>query len=161
MRIITKLKTVLSKLIGRQVPRMPNFGLLLCCLLASGQLQAAESRLVITLQGISNDVGNIRASLYQDQETFRKENKALKTLSIPAAKGDTKLVFNGLPPGRYAIMAYHDENSDEKLNLRFGMFPVEGYGLSNNTKVMGPPKFVDSAFDVVEPETTIDIRLTY
>ena len=44
-------------------------------------------------------------------------------------------------------MAYHDGNDDNKLNLRFGMFPTEGYALSNNPKVVGPPRFSDSAFD--------------
>ncbi|MGV0975151.1 MAG: DUF2141 domain-containing protein [Azonexus sp.] len=39
-----------------------------------------------------------------------------------------------------------------KFDLRFGMFPTEGYGHSNNPKVMGPPKFADSAFDVAAPK---------
>jgi uncharacterized protein (DUF2141 family) len=58
-------------------------------------------------------------------------------------------------------MAYHDADSDGKLGLRFGMFPTEGYGLSNNPKVMGPPKFADSAFDLTGPETSIEIKLSY
>ena len=56
--------------------------------------------------------------------------------------------FDGLPTGRYAVMAYHDENADQKLNLRFGMFPTEGYGLSNNPAIIGPPKFADSVFAI-------------
>ncbi len=78
-----------------------------------------------------------------------------------AAKGEVQLAFDGLPAGRYAIMAYHDENSDGKMKLRLGMFPTEGYGLSNNPKVMGPPKFADSAFDLAGPETAISIVLSY
>jgi uncharacterized protein (DUF2141 family) len=66
-----------------------------------------------------------------------------------------------LPPGRYAIMAYHDANQDGKLNLRLGMFPVEGYGLSNNPKVFGPPKFADSAFEVAGGETAVNINISY
>jgi uncharacterized protein (DUF2141 family) len=58
-------------------------------------------------------------------------------------------------------MAYHDENGDEKLNPRFGMFPAEGYGLSNNPKVIGPPKFADSAFEVSGAETAVSITTTY
>ena len=59
------------------------------------------------------------------------------------------------------VMVYHDANADQTLNLRLGMFPTEGYGLSNNPKVMGPPRFADSAFEVAGPETAIDIRLAY
>ena len=137
------------------------FGLLLSGLLASGSLHAEEARLVVTLQGVRDDVGNLRVSIYRDPETFRKEDKAVQIVSLAATKGEAKLAFDRLPPGRYAIMAYHDENSDQKLNLRFGMFPIEGYGLSNNPKVMGPPKFADSAFDVSAPESATSINLSY
>lgn len=137
------------------------FGFLLAGLFSSSSLQAEEARLIVTLQGVRADVGNLRVSLYRDPETFRKEEKAVQVISVAAAKGDAKLAFDGLPPGRYAIMAYHDENADQKLNLRFGMFPIEGYGLSNNPKVMGPPKFADSAFDVSAPESTTSIKLSY
>jgi uncharacterized protein (DUF2141 family) len=146
---------------GYQHQPSPLHGLLFTVLLAASQAQADEGRLVVNLHGVRDHVGNIRASLYRDPETFRKEDKALKVISLPAAKGDAKVIFDGLPPGRYAIMAYHDENADQKLNLRFGMFPTEGYGLSNNPKVMGPPRFSDSAFDVAGPETSIAIRLAY
>lgn len=134
---------------------------LLVGLFSSSSLQAEEARLVVTLTGIRDDIGKLRVSLYRDPETFRKEDKAVQVISLAAAKGDAKLAFDGLPPGRYAIMAYHDENADQKLNLRFGMFPTEGYGLSNNPKVMGPPKFADSAFDVSAPESATSIKLSY
>jgi uncharacterized protein (DUF2141 family) len=134
---------------------------LLSCLLLAGHAQGEESRLVVKLQGVRDNTGSLRASLYRDPDTFRKEDKAVKVISVPAAKGDAELVFDNVAPGRYAIMAYHDENADQKLNLRLGMFPTEGYGLSNNPKVMGPPKFADSAFDVTGAKTSIDINLAY
>lgn len=123
--------------------------------------QSDESRLLVTLQNVRDSTGDLRVSLYREAETFRKEDRAVKRISVPATKGDVPLVFETLPAGRYAIMAYHDDNADGKLNLRFGMFPTEGYGLSNNPEVMGPPKFADSAFDVAGPETSISIGLTY
>lgn len=134
---------------------------LLAGLFTSSSLQAEEARLVVTLTGIRDDIGKLRVSLYRDPESFRKEDKAVQVISLAATKGEAKLAFDGLPPGRYAIMAYHDENADQKLNLRFGMFPTEGYGLSNNPKVMGPPKFADSAFDVSAPESATSIKLSY
>lgn len=136
-------------------------GFLCAVLLAPGATFAEQSRLIVQLKEIRDATGELRASLYREPETFRKEDRAVKVVSVPARPGDQRVVFDGLPPGRYAVMAYHDENSDSKLNLRFGMFPTEGYGLSNNPKVSGPPKFADSAFEVAGPETTIDIRLAY
>jgi len=122
---------------------------------------AEEARLLVNLKEIRDAIGDVRVSLYREPETFRKEDRAVKVVSTPAVKGELQVVFEGLPAGRYAIMAYHDENSDGKLNLRLGMFPTEGYGLSNNPQVIGPPRFAESAFDVAGPETSISIELSY
>ena len=141
--------------------RYATQALLLASLLGALPAQAEESRLLLTLKDVRDNTGNLRASIYREPDSFRKEALALEVVSIPAQKGDVQLTFKPLPPGRYAIMAYHDADSDGKLGLRFGMFPTEGYGLSNNPKVIGPPKFVDSAFEVTGPESSIEIRLSY
>ena len=136
-------------------------GILVGCLFGAISAQADESRLIVTLKGVRDSTGQIRASIYREPETFRKEDRAVAVVSVPAQKGDLKLAFLALPPVRYAIMAYHDADSDSKLGLRFGMFPTEGYGLSNNPKVIGPPKFADSAFELSGQETSIEIKLSY
>jgi uncharacterized protein (DUF2141 family) len=119
------------------LPLLP--ALLFAALLAPCMAYADDSRLIVELKEVRDAPGEIRASLYREPDTFRKEEIAFKVISVPARSGDRQLVFDGLPPGRFAVMVYHDENSDGRLNLRFGMFPTEGYGLSNNPKVVGPP----------------------
>ncbi len=105
--------------------------------------------------------GAVKLMLFEREEGFRKEDKARQVLGLPAAAGTVIGRFVDLPPGRYAVIAYHDENGDGKLNLRFGMFPKEGYGLSNNPKLSGPPRFADAALDLPEAGRRIDIRLDY
>jgi len=135
--------------------------LLAACLLGTGAAHAEDASLIVTLQNVRDASGSLRASLYREPDTFRKEEHALQVVSVAAREGDVKVVFAALPPGRYAVMAYHDADADGKLGLRFGMFPIEGYGLSNNPKVTGPPKFADSAFEVTAPETSINISISY
>jgi uncharacterized protein (DUF2141 family) len=120
-----------------------------------------ETTLTVTLKNVRDASGAVRAGLYRDPATFRKEEKAVAVTQVPAAPGEVEVVFRDLPPGRYAIMAYHDENGDGTLNRRFGMFPTEGYGLSNNPQVVGPPAFEDSAFEVAAPATAVAIELRY
>lgn len=123
-------------------------GGLFCFGLVLAKTGFAEGALLkLQVQGIRDDSGSLRVSLYREPESFRKEERAFKLISQPARKGEVTLAFDDVPPGRYAIMAYHDENNDGKLNLRLGMFPQEGYALSNNPQVIGPPRFNDSAFD--------------
>ncbi|MDQ5881448.1 MAG: hypothetical protein QG616_1278 [Pseudomonadota bacterium] len=131
-------------------------------LLPSSALHAEEAgTLTVTLRNVRDASGSVRAGLYRDPATFRKEDRAVSVAQAPATPEQTIVTFRDLPPGRYAIMAYHDENGDGTLNRRFGMFPTEGYGLSNNPQVSGPPAFEDSAFEVAVPETAISIDLRY
>ena len=122
---------------------------------------ADNATLTVTLKNVRDASGAVRAGLYREPATFRKEDRAVEVAQMPAAPGEVTLSFADLPPGRYAIMAYHDENGDGQLNRRFGMFPTEGYGLSNNPQVVGPPAFADSAFEAGEKAHTITIELRY
>ena len=80
---------------------------------------------------------------------------------MPATPGEVRGVFHNMPAGRYAVLAYHDENGNGKLDMIMGMFPDEGWGLSNDPTVIGPPRFEASAFDVAEPETGVIVPLHY
>lgn len=125
----------------------------------SGPLRAAE--LEVGVEGVRNNTGQVKLMLFDREEGFRKEDKARLVLALPAADTTVSGRFAGLPAGRYAVIAYHDENGDGRLNLRFGMFPKEGYGLSNNPELSGPPRFRDAAFSVGETGHRIVIRLAY
>ncbi|MDO8989972.1 MAG: DUF2141 domain-containing protein [Sideroxyarcus sp.] len=122
---------------------------------------AADDALVVTLAGVQHAKGQMRVSLYSDPMTFRKEDKAQAIQAVVPVVGETVVRFDKLMPGRYAIMAYHDEDGNGALNRRFGMFPTEGFGLSNNPDVMGPPKFEDSAFDVPARDGQVRIKIAY
>src|SRR5574343_738682 len=133
---------------------------LLGCLLTAPCLADAQ-QLVVEVSGIRSAEGNVRVSLYREPDSFRKEDRAFRLMTQPATVGKARLAFADIPPGRYAVMAYHDENSDEKLNLRLGMFPTEGYALSNNPKVIGPPRFEDSAVELPGAASPLPLRLKY
>ncbi|MDY0012229.1 MAG: DUF2141 domain-containing protein [Rhodocyclaceae bacterium] len=128
---------------------------------AAGGAHAGEASLVVRIDGIRHERGALRVSLYRDPKTFRKEPQATAVQQVAAAPGQATVGFAALPPGRYAVMAYHDEDGNGELNRRFGMFPTEGWGLSNNPTVIGPPAFDDSAFEVVAPSTAVTIELSY
>ena len=135
--------------------------LAICMMFLACNLAAAEThKLSVNLAQIKNDNGNIMVELYSDPTTFRKSTKALKIIKIPAATGALTVTFDNLDTGTYAVLTYHDEDGNNTMNKRFGMIPTEGYGLSNNPKVMGPPAFKDSQF-TVSTDTEISINFNY
>ncbi|WP_404714229.1 DUF2141 domain-containing protein [Sphingomonas sp. MMS24-J13] len=130
-----------------------------CLVLCAATASAAD--FTVAASGVVPGPGAIRFALYRGPDGFRHEDRAYRILSAPADKALVTVRFQDLPPGRYAVMAYHDANDNKKLDLRFGMFPKEGWGLSNNPKIMGPPSFGPSAVTVTEPTTTTDIAIHY
>lgn len=140
---------------------MTQSGLALFTLAVLAAAQAGAGDLAVAVHDIRGVAGEIRLMLFDREEGFRKEDKARQKLTLPAAAGTVNAVFPGLPAGRYAVIVYHDENGNGKLDLRLGMFPKEGYGLSNNPKLFGPPKYKDAAFEVPDTGSRLDIRLDY
>ncbi len=108
-----------------------------------------EFSLSVHIKGVKNNQGNVFVELYNDAKTFRKSAQAFAILQVPATEGIVTVKFDGIKPGHYAVLAYHDEDGNGLLNKRFGMIPTEGYALSNNPTVIGPPSFEDSDFEVL------------
>lgn len=122
---------------------------------------ASAADLEVRVDHIAPGPGAIRFILYRGAEGFRHEERAFRVSKAPAAGATASVRFKDVPPGEYAVMAYHDANGDQKLDLRFGMFPKEGWGLSNNPKVMGPPSFKASSFAMNGQDGSIAITMHY
>lgn len=127
--------------------------------MAAGRAVAADLQVVV--EGVESREGNVRLAIYNDPKTFRKEEKCLRVLSLPAAESIVRFSFEGLAPGRYALIAYHDADGNGKMNRFLGMIPTEGYGLSNDPEVSGPPAFKDAQFDLGEAGGSVQIPLHY
>ena len=140
------------------------FRYLLSLALAGGLVAptiAAAADLDVSAAQITPGSGAIRFVLYRGADGFRHEDKAFKVLSAHADSAVASVHFQDLPPGQYVVMTYHDANGDQKLDLRFGMFPKEGWGLSNNPKVMGPPSFSASSLALADQNKSIKIEMHY
>jgi uncharacterized protein (DUF2141 family) len=121
---------------------------------------AEEYNLTVHLNGIKNSLGQIHVELYSDAKTFRKSALAQNIIKVEAKAGSATVKFSGVKPGVYAILAFHDEDGNGMLNKRFGMIPIEGYALSNDPDVFGPPAFKDSEFEVLS-DKELDIPIHY
>ncbi len=130
-------------------------------LAALGAASTFAQTLNVDIKGIQHDRGRLHVDLFIQPGTFRKEAEAFQVQRVAAKSGTVMVSFTGLQPGIYAVMAYHDEDGNGELNRRLGMFPLEGYGLSRNPEVIGPPSFEECAFklgDSAVSRISIDMR---
>jgi len=80
----------------------------------------------------------------------------------PAQPGETVVVVRDLPPGDYAVQAFHDENGNKKVDRAlFGAIPKEGIGFSRDAPIhLSPPKWDDAVF-AFEGAKTITLKMRY
>ncbi|MDH3509778.1 MAG: DUF2141 domain-containing protein [Gammaproteobacteria bacterium] len=124
----------------------------------AGAKTSLNAGLSVKISKIKNDKGKLVVALFDSKENFLK--KTLSELSLDIGEGGEVLAqFYDIPPGIYAIAAYHDKNADGKLNT-FMLVPREDYGFSNDARSMfGPPSFKSASFEVGEQDMGIDFRV--
>lgn len=125
---------------------------LLSVLTAPVAVRAAD--LEIAVQGLRNDHGRLRIGLYRSAEGWPEQEPRFAALILPATAG--AMVLKGLPPGRYAVAAFHDENGNGRLDRTLLGLPSEGYALSR-----GQGSFDAAAFDLTEPGRSVPLTLDY
>ena len=108
----------------------------------------------VIVQGIDNAEGVVRIALWADANSYLDGQHRLRGDKQPASTGEVVFVFEGLPPGRYAMAAYHDANDNDQLDRTLIGLPAEKLGFSNGARLslIGPPTFDRAAIEIT-PET--------
>ena len=114
------------------------------------------------IEGLRNDKGEVRCGLFNSADTFRQPGKQLMGVAVPIANQQATCVFNNVPPGTYAIAAFHAENNETQLQTNFLGIPKEGYGFSRNpSTTFGPPGFSDASYSYSGGTTSWRITISY
>ncbi len=147
---------------------MKASGLLVCAslLLTAGSFaeepqptDAGSDRLTIRVVGLRSSRGSVAVALFDSQTSYESRTEPVRKVFLPIEDQTCEWVVEGLAPGEYAAMLFHDKNDNGKLDKRPLGIPKEPYGFSNNARAtFGPPSF-DQAKFVVDGPRTIEIRL--
>ncbi|MBI1891988.1 MAG: DUF2141 domain-containing protein [Burkholderiales bacterium] len=125
------------------------------CLAALSGIPLVAGAADLSIQVAGQAKGRIYAALYDSEEAWKAMQQPLRGEYGTYADGYS-LVFKGLPPGRYALSVFIDENDNKTLDRNPIGVPVEPYGISRNAVGrMGPPTFSDAAIELSENASTI------
>ena len=114
-------------------------------LFISSLVSAQTFNLTVKISGLKNNTGVVQVGLFNSEKGFLKS--AYKGVSSEIKSNGAVVTFLNLPKGEYAVSAYHDKNSNTKLDTNFMGIPKEDVACSNNAKgMMGPPKYEDAKF---------------
>ncbi len=116
--------------------------------------------LTVTVLGLRSEKGEVLIALHDDGATFPNKWSRATAVKRTVAQDGTGVRFEGLAPGRYAVIAVHDEDGNGEMTKTFIGLPVEGFGTSNNPSFFGPPRFGAAVFDLRD-STSLSIRMVY
>jgi uncharacterized protein (DUF2141 family) len=91
--------------------------------------------------------GTVMVALFNSEASYQS-SQPVAARQVDAS-GSVVAVFDHLPPGDYAVKAFHDVNGDGRMNTNpFGL-PVEPFAFSNNAVGnMGPASWERARFSV-------------
>jgi uncharacterized protein (DUF2141 family) len=117
---------------------------------------AAAASLTVDLAGLRNDSGVVRVAVCP--RALFTTAECPYVAAAPASAG--RAVVADVPPGVYAVQAFHDEDGDGALD-RSGFRPSEGLGFSRDAPMrFGPPSFRDAAVRI-EGDGRLTVTMRY
>ena len=117
--------------------------------------------LTVRVIDLRNRKGHLVFGVFRAAAGFPSDKEKSVAWDTQTADADSIVFTTRLPPGVYSASILHDQNSNGKMDTRFGI-PSEGYGVTNNPK----PKFRAARFDeatfTLPPEgKTVEISVQY
>jgi uncharacterized protein (DUF2141 family) len=123
---------------------------------------ASAARIIVTIDGLHSAQGDVFVGLYATPSKFLNGNQCDAQRRVRASRRPITVVFDNLPPGTYAVGAFHDENANDHLDTNFLGLPIEGYALSNGVRaVMSKPTFQQAAFTVGVQDKPVTLHIRY
>ncbi len=96
---------------------------------------------IIRVTGLDPPRGVVRLALYDSRQSYESRSHPVRSAAVEVTDKQVTVKFDGLPPGDYAVMMYHDTNRNQRFDRLLGL-PREQYGFSNNAVPgLGAPDF--------------------
>lgn len=120
-----------------------------------------NTNLSITVNGFDSNEGKATAVVFKSKKGFPlNHDKAFRKYSTIIDDHTCRFMINDLPEEAYAVLVYHDQNNNNKLDKNLIGMPKEGIALSNYKKISGRPNYDKAKFRLTNKEQQV-ITLKY
>lgn len=129
----------------------------------SGAASPSGNALLVRVAGLRSNQGEVRCTLFSSAEDFpTNDDQMAITVTAPIIGQIAICRFSAIAPGTYAVVLFHDENSDGKFNRDWLGLPTEGYGFSNDAPShWHTPSFDAASFPFAGGITEILVHVRY
>jgi uncharacterized protein (DUF2141 family) len=118
----------------------------------------APGAVEVRVENVRSSRGHVRVELCTS-DTFLTDSCTFGG-EAPAHEGETTVTLADVPPGVYALQAFHDVNDDHKVNRGLFGIPREDIGFSRDAPLgLHGPKFTKAAFSHIADDQIVSVRL--
>ncbi len=133
-------------------------GVGLAALLAAAPASAED--VVVHVENLRNDQGSVLVAVCTADDFLSAHCR--HNARAKAHAGAADVLVGDVPPGQYALQAFHDENDNSELDRNFIGMPREGMAFSRDAPMrMGPPRFSDAAVEIGESGASLTMSMRY
>ena len=119
------------------------------------EAQPSGSRVIVIVENVLSSDGVVNVALC-DKGLSREGCSYFR--EVKASPGFVETQFDEIPPGTYAVVAYHDVNGNDQFD-QFMKIPREPYALSSKAANELVPSFDDAALPIKAGENAVILRL--
>ncbi|WP_339649558.1 DUF2141 domain-containing protein [uncultured Salegentibacter sp.] len=111
----------------------------------------------MNVDNLASEEGKVYFALF-NKVNFLKQAPVKREVS-EIKDGVAAVTFSEIPPGTYAVTAYHDKNRNQRMDFESNGMPTEDYGVSNNQmNLYGPPTWEDAKFNFNGEKKELNLR---
>lgn len=124
---------------------------------ALSEVVEVSGKLTVNVTGVESAEGQIIVVLWNDGDGFPSDvQKAYRRVTARPQGGGARVQVPNVPPGRYAVMAFHDMDGNGAVKTNFIGLPKEPVGLSNYSG--GRPRF-DRSLITIGANSVVSVEL--
>lgn len=117
--------------------------------------------LTVKVTSLQHSKGLIEFALYKNPALFTQTGKTHRLARVDAKAPEVKFQFTDLEASNYAVVVYHDDNSNKICDKNFFGVPTEAYAFSNNMRPkLSAPSFEECAIKL-DKDKVISIKMVY
>jgi len=122
--------------------------------------ETASLELVIT--NLQDSGGTLYIGLYDRASDFPEWDAQIRQARLEVNGARLVATLPDVPPGRYAVAAFHDQNNNGRFDQGLFGIPLEGFGFTRDpTVIFDAPVFDEAAIQVTPPKTRMTFRMRY
>lgn len=125
----------------------------------SHDMNQETTNIQLEISGFNNTNGQLAIAIFNNANSFESENDTYKDSTLIVTGDEMIILIEDVDPGTYAISIFHDENTNEELDVNWLGIPEEGFGFSNNPAIgFSAPEYNDCSF-TIEENTTLGVPI--